>query len=319
MRVVFHGKNAATFHEGLSGRLNIDAELICLPDDVTEEHDRQAYSQADVIVATRLSGEDPLPLDAKLFQVAGAGIDAIDRARLPDTATLCNCYGHDVPIAEYVLGALLNAQIPYSQADRQLRRGDWTFQSGNQFHGELNGRTLGILGFGHIGKAIARVVSPLGMTVHAANRSPVNDPLVKATFSLDELQDFYRGIDDLVVALPQAPATEGLVSDAAFDALPAHARVINVGRGGVVDAMSLYRALSQKRIAGAVIDTWYRYPNADNPHPLPSDQPFHELDNVLMTPHMSGWTRGTIERRKDAIAENISRLAYGLDLFNVIP
>lgn len=318
MRIVFHGKNAATFHDGLSARLDVDAELTCLPDDLIHERDRHAYSRADVIVATRLSGDQPQPSGARLFQVAGAGIDAIDRSLLPETATLCNCYGHDVPIAEYVLGALLTSQIPYFQADRQLRRGDWTFQSGNRFHGELAGRTLGILGFGHIGRAIARVVRPLGVTVHAANRSPVNDPLVDAAYSLDALTDFYRSIDDLVVALPQTPATQGLVADAAFDALSAHARVINVGRGGVIDAEALYRALSRQRIAGAVIDTWYRYPDAEEPHPLPAEQPFHELDNLIMTPHMSGWTQGTIERRKDAIADNINRLAAGRELRNVI-
>ncbi|WP_280570604.1 2-hydroxyacid dehydrogenase [Chromohalobacter sp. 296-RDG] len=318
MRIVFHGKNAATFHDGLSARLDTVADLVCLPDDLINEPDRNAYSQADVVVATQLSSDQPRPLGAKLFQVAGAGIDAIDRPLLPATTTLCNCYGHDVPIAEYVLGALLSSQIPYVQADQQLRQGDWTFQSGNQFHGELTGRKLGILGFGHIGRAIARVVRPLGVTVHAANRSPVNDPLVDAAYTLDALTEFYRSIDDLVVALPQTPATKGLVAGAAFDALPAHARVINVGRGGVVDAESLYLALSDKQIAGAVIDTWYRYPNDDNPHTQPSDLPFHELDNILMTPHMSGWTRGTIERRKDAIAENINRLASGKELVNVI-
>lgn len=320
MRIVFHGKNAATFHDGLSDRLNADIEfeLICLPDELINEHDREIYSRADVIVATQLSGDHPVSGSARLFQVAGAGIDAIDQALLPETTTLCNCYGHDVPIAEYVLGALLNSQIPYFQADKQLRRGEWAFQSGRAFHGELAGRRLGILGFGHIGKAIARVVKPLGVTIHAANRSPVDDPLVDTAFSLDDLEAFCRSIDDLVVALPQTPDTVGLVDAKVVNCLPKHARVVNVGRGGVIEAEALYRALREEHIAGAVIDTWYRYPDADDPNPLPSEWPFHELNNVLMTPHMSGWTQGTIERRKDAIAENINRLVAGHELINVI-
>ena len=98
----------------------------------------------------------------------------------------------------------------------------------------------------------------------------------------------------------------------------ASAVILNVGRGPTIDERSLYEALASQRIAGAVIDTWYNYPSPDHPTILPSRYPFHELPNVVMTPHMSGWTAGTINRRKQAIADNIIRRAAGRPCVNVV-
>jgi phosphoglycerate dehydrogenase-like enzyme len=94
--------------------------------------------------------------------------------------------------------------------------------------------------------------------------------------------------------------------------------LINVARGPVVDALALYEALRQGSLRRAIIDTWYNYPTPDMPFRMPSDLPFHELDNVVMTPHMSGWTRGIIRRRQQHIAENISRVARGEPCLSVI-
>jgi phosphoglycerate dehydrogenase-like enzyme len=97
-----------------------------------------------------------------------------------------------------------------------------------------------------------------------------------------------------------------------------HAVLINVGRGAVVDERALYAALRDRRIASAVIDTWYVYPSSDAPHPPPGNLPFHDLDNVVMTPHFSGWTTGLIARRRRTMAQNVRRLARGEPLVNVV-
>ena len=94
--------------------------------------------------------------------------------------------------------------------------------------------------------------------------------------------------------------------------------IINVGRGAVIDEEALYDALHSQKIAGAIIDTWYQYPHAHNPDPLPAKKPFHTLPNIIMTPHMSGWTHGTISRRQQTIADNINRMASGTPLLNQI-
>jgi phosphoglycerate dehydrogenase-like enzyme len=93
--------------------------------------------------------------------------------------------------------------------------------------------------------------------------------------------------------------------------------LINVGRGPVVDEAALYRALADGTIAGAALDVWYRYPSGPGAT-LPSGQPFHELANVLMTPHVSGWTDGMLAARSALIAENAARLAAGAPLLNLV-
>src|SRR6058998_1600099 len=89
-------------------------------------------------------------------------------------------------------------------------------------------------------------------------------------------------------------------------------------RGATIDERALYDALNEGRIGGAIIDTWYNYPSPDEPNVLPSALPFHTLPNVVMTPHMSGWTSGTIHRRQKTITDNIKRRADGRPCVNVI-
>ena len=93
--------------------------------------------------------------------------------------------------------------------------------------------------------------------------------------------------------------------------------LINVSRAGIVDEEALYRALVEPRLAGAALDVWYRYPS-DTGATLPARLPFQELPNVLMTPHVAGWTDGTLEARAKVIAENIHRAARGEPPVNLI-
>jgi phosphoglycerate dehydrogenase-like enzyme len=125
-------------------------------------------------------------------------------------------------------------------------------------------------------------------------------------------------VDIAVVALPLLADTTGIVGAAALAALRSDAVIINVGRGATIDEAALYAALAGNRIGGAIIDTWYRYPSADAPMPMPGMLPFHTLPNVLMTPHMSGWTSGTIRRRQQAMADNVRRIAAGLPCVDVV-
>ncbi len=321
MRIVFHGENAANFSVGFAGQLQPSDELAVLPDRVTSEADVAAFRTAEVLVATRFDDGLPIPSGLRLLQVPGAGYDGIRFAMLPIGCPVCNCFGHEQAIAEYVIGALLMRRIPFIDADRHLRQGRWAYQAGRAAttHPELAGSTIGILGFGHIGKAVAGCAKAFGMRVHVANRSvlPVS-PSVDRGFPMDELSSFWSSADSFVVTLPLLPETKGLVDAEAFAAMPRHAVLVNVSRGPLVDEAALYEALAAGQIAGAVIDTWYDYPSADRPETLPSKLPFHELQNVLMTPHMSGWTDGTIRRRQAVIAENIARLRDGRPLLHVV-
>jgi phosphoglycerate dehydrogenase-like enzyme len=321
MRIVFHGENAASFSEGFAGLLGPDAQVDLLPDTLGTAAERVVFAAAEAIVGVRFDATLPRPAGLRLFHVPGAGYDAVDFAALPDRAMVCNCFGHEDAIAEYVMAALLHRQVPLADADRRLRQGDWAYWAGSaaRVHGEIAGTTIGLLGFGHIGKAIARRANAFAMRVHVANRGKVDDAaLVHRVFTLSDLPAFWASADVFVVSLPLTETTRGIVDAAAFAAMPPHAVLINVGRGPVVDEQALFDALHTKRIGGAVIDTWYRYPESADVQAAPGNLPFHELPNLLMTPHMSGWTSGTIRRRQAVIAENIQHCLQGLPCSNVV-
>jgi len=321
MRIVFHGENAASFSHDFQRLVDEAAQISVLPDVLTDRAHTQTYVAANVIVGISFSGDLPQPRQLQLFHVPGAGYDAVDLDAIPDSAVVCNCFGHEQAIAEYVMAALLERHVPLADADRHLRRGEWTYtaSSPERVHGELAEKTIGLLGFGHIGKAIAARAKAFEMKVHVANRSPVpTSSLVDRSFVLNRLGEFWSSADFFVVSVPSNADTVGMVNAESFAAMRASAVILNVGRGPTIDERSLYEALESRRIAGAVIDTWYSYPSPDHPTILPSRYPFHELPNVVMTPHMSGWTAGTINRRKQTIADNISRRTAGRPCVNVV-
>jgi len=151
-----------------------------------------------------------------------------------------------------------------------------------------------------------------------ANRSGVpGSALVDESYGLERLRDFMGRADAIVVSLPLADDTRGMVGAAELAAMRPGAVIVNVGRGPVIEEQALYDALSQRRI-DAVIDTWYDYPTRDNPHTQPGRLPFNRLENLVMTPHMSGWTAGMMRRRRETIAQNIGRLSRGEALVNVV-
>jgi phosphoglycerate dehydrogenase-like enzyme len=321
MRIVFHGENAASFSHDFQRLAGEAAQISVLPDVLTDAADSRLYAAADVIVGVKFSGGLPQPRQLQLFHVPGAGYDAVNLDAIPDSAVVCNCFGHEQAISEYVMAALLERHVPIADADRQLRQGNWTYTSGSpdRVHGELAEKTIGLLGFGHIGKAIAARAKAFEMKVHVANRSPVPpSPLVDRSFGLNGLGEFWSSADFFVVSVPSNADTLGIVNAESFAAMRASAVILNVGRGPTIDEQSLYEALKNHRIAGAVIDTWYSYPSPGSPTTPPSKFPFHELPNVVMTPHMSGWTTGTINRRRLTIADNISRRAAGRPCVNVV-
>ncbi len=320
MKIAFHGSTASTFRPGIEDWLTGAHDIVELPDLLETDADRQTYVDADIVIGIKLDKTFPRPGRARLYQVPGAGYDGIDRTLLPAEAVLCNCFGHENAIAEYVFAALLARHVPLGDADRRLRDGDWAYWAGGPagLRTELGGTTLGLLGFGHIGQALAARGKAFGMTVVVANRSPVSAATVDTYLPLADLTGFMRSADAIVNTLPLTDETRGLIGADALAAMRGDAVIVNVGRGPVIDESALYAALKERRIGGAVIDTWYVYPGAESQHPQPSLLPFRELDNVVMTPHMSGWTHGTIRRRQQTIAANINHLVAGTMPDNIV-
>lgn len=323
MKIVFHGANAAAFAPGFAELLGDGHDFVLVPDCPTEKSDISAFKTADVLIGIALNLSNPKPEKVRLYHAPAAGVDAIDRTLLPAGTMLCCCFGHENAISEYVMTALLLRHVPIPRADSDLRHGKWTYWAGgggpDALRTELGDQTIGLLGYGHIGKAIAARAKAFGMGVTVANRTPVAPgPLVDKAFGLDRLEAFMGSADYIVSSLPNLQATKGIIGDAALAAMRPKSVIVNVGRGPVIDEAALYAALQERRIGGAIIDTWYVYPTPAKSTPHPGSLPFHLLDNCVLTPHMSGWTTGTIRRRQETIADNICRLVAGQPLTNVM-
>ena len=280
----------------------------------------RALRGAVAMISMSWRGQMPPAPALELLQLPGAGADEIDFSMLDTRTTVCNCYEHEIGIAEYVLGSMLEWTIGVRKMDATFRGGDW---GGSHLcgprHGELFGRTLGIVGYGRIGRQVAQRAQAFGMQVRACSRtSSKRDSLIGRVAGMEGLYELLAQSDFVLVAAPLTDATRGLLGPSAFAAMKPTAVVINVARGAIIQQEALFDALAQERIGGAIIDVWYDYPSPGQISGRPAALPFHELRNILMTPHASGWTEGLLPRRNRAIADNLNRLARGEPLMNIV-
>ena len=279
-----------------------------------------ALADADAAVAMGWDADMPPAPRLRLLQLPGAGWDRVDFAHVPPRAAVSNVFEHEIGIAEFVLASMLHWEIRIDRMDAGLRRGDWSSSGwgGAPLHGELFGKTLGIVGYGRIGRETARRARAFGMRTIACSRRAGGDDLVERCDSMAHLTALLGESDYVLLALPLTPASEGLIGAAALAAMRPEGVIINVSRGGIIEEKALYAALKRHQIGGAIIDTWYNYPSAANRTPMPSALAFQDLDNIVMTPHASAWSAGLLPRRWRWIAGNLDRLARGEPLGNVI-
>ena len=284
----------------------------------------RALSDADAMVSMNWSAAFPQAPRLRLVQLPGAGTDDVDFDAIPPTASVCNAFEHEVGISEYVLAAMLDQVVGLRRMDAAFREGRWwgSWICGPR-HGDLCGRTLAIVGYGRIGREVAKRANAFGVRVIAASRTPgVGDAWCERVSGMSALHEVLGEADFVLAALPLDDSSRGVIDAAAFAAMRPGAVLINVGRGATVDEAALYAACRDRRIGGAVIDTWYSYPaqsgTGDVPVHRPSRFPFHELDNVVMTPHACAWTDALAERRCRVIATNLDRLARGEPLLNLV-
>ena len=280
-----------------------------------------ALAEAEIVVGHIWRPDFPPAPRLRLLQAATAGMDMIDVPSLPRGVTVCNVFGHEPAIAEYVMMMTLALTLRLFETVTSFRAGSWAAHqpAGGSPHGEILGKTLGIIGYGRIGRDVARRAVGFGCKVIAANRSPIADKGDAAEiYPLAELDRMLPQCDAVLVAAGLGPETRGLLDARRLSLMKPTALLINIGRAAIVDEEALYRALKDNRLGGAALDVWWQHWDPAQPDGPPSRFPFHELPNVLMTPHCSGFTDGTAGRRWGELAGNLDRYLRGEPLINVV-
>jgi len=210
------------------------------------------------------------------------------------------------PIAATVMMYLLALTRDLPRLMRAQAGHDWAWARWN----ELRGRRIAVLGMGPIGLEVVRLATAFGMEPTIVRRAVVGDEPCP-TRTLDELPAVVAEHDAVVVALPLADGTRGIVSAGVIEAIKPGALFVNVGRGELVDQSALTAALAAGRLGGAGLDV-------TDPEPLPPNDPLWDLPNVILTPHNSGSTDGTSRRAAEAFLANLARWRDGDPLGNEI-
>jgi len=227
-----------------------------------------------------------------------------------------NLHHNAAAASEMAMALFLAAAKQVVTADRLLRQGDWSIRYSDAGDMQLVGKRGVILGYGEIGRRIARACAGLGMTPIGVCRQRRGSHAAEGfeVHPVDRLDALLPSADALFVALPLTVETQGMIGFERLSLLPKHSVVVNIARGLVIQEEALYDALSTGTLSAAGIDVWYQYPDAEGKtSTFPSAFPFHELGNVVMSPHRGGaYNRPELERaRVDHLARLLNAAARG--------
>lgn len=264
----------------------------------------------------------------KLVQISSVGYEHLKHLNLGAKAyPVCNARGmFDTAITEWNLAMMINLTRDLRAMIRNQEAAHWEKHA--CFQQELRGKTIGIWGYGGIGRDTARLARAFGMTVHVMTRSGVRprldaytppdtgDPqgvLPHRVFVSGQEADFLASLDFLILALPHTKQSDGMIGATELKAMPRHACLLNPARGLIVQETALLQALREGWIAGAAIDTHYAYP-------LPAEHALWRFPNVILTPHISGADKSAAfpERMGDLFLQNVRRFLEGRPLLNLV-
>jgi len=283
---------------------------------IVAETDRAAFARemadTDVLlhVLERITASDVESAPRlKLIQKLGVGVDTIDlEAAKRHGVAVCNMPGANTrAVAELTLLLMLATLRRLTELDAETRTGKgWALDSSVLDNlGELGGRTVGLVGFGAVGKCLAPMLHGVGARVVYSSRHERPEP--HATFV--SFQDLLRSCDVVSLHVPLTPDTAGIINETTLAVMKADAILINTARGGLVDYDALHRALAGGRLRGAGLDVFDTEP-ADGSHPV------FRLPAVVATPHVAWFTSETLDRGLSIFAENCRRLRDSEPLLN---
>lgn len=311
--------------QGISPKLNISSFLASRAEDIPVE----VWQRTEILyTATILPPPEQAPA-LRWIQFHFAGIDRF--AGLPlvqqEGMLISTMSGAAAPqMAEYAVTMLLalGRKIPAMLASQ--KKSEWPKDRFERFMPfELRGKTVGIVGYGSIGRQIARLLQPFGVTVLATKQNAkqpqdkdytiegIGDPqgdFVHRLYPAQALRSMLKECHFVVVAVPLTPQTRGILDAAALDTLQPGAYLVDISRGGIVDHAALLEALKNGKLSGAALDV---FPE----EPLPANSPLWQAPNLILSPHISGGSPSYNERAVELFSENLHRYLGGLALYNL--
>lgn len=320
--VLLTGKNSIRRADFLAENTESELRFICCDKEEEPERLQELLPEADIIVGGGGGLKFPATNRLKLYQIPFTGYDWITPPELPKGVLFCNTHEHETTIAEHILAGMLEFQTGLMRDTHPMmvaKSYNGRSISAGPMHREMRGCTVGIVGYGHIGREVARRCKAFDMKVLAVSRTVRDEgDLVDDYWTVaDGLDRLCAESDFVIVCAPLDDVTRGMIEAAQFKLMKPDAVICNVGRGEVIDEAALYEALSSKRIRGGIIDVWYIYPSKEDPNPWPSKFPFQKLDNVILSPHNSAWTEPMTTRRWLFVAKQLDRFVKGEPLENI--
>jgi len=280
---------------------------------------------ADVLAANRVSREfiEAAP-KLRMIQTFTAGVENIDHKAVKERGNiiLCNSHINAEEVAEYAIALLFAVAKNIIPNDRELRKGDWVYAFGGPRPNiEIRNKTCFILGLGNIGSEIAKRLRAFDVTIYAATRSgsSQHSSLVDRLVRIDDARTLVEASDFVILSLPLTPESQGLVDTTFISWMKPTSILVNISRGRIIDEKALFDALKDNRIRGAGLDVWWRYPPKwGGKSTPPSDMPFQDLDNVVISPHRAGYSENTEREYFQFAGENILRFIRKENPINVV-
>lgn len=305
---------------------------ICIT--VVEPEEQPRTLPAEQLRRTQILFCDALPVNfeeltcLEWMQIGSVGYSHLYGLSLAERGVrVTNARGvFDVAIAEWCVAMMINLARDMPAIFRNQQQHVWDRHA--RFQSELRGRRLGVYGYGGIGRETARLAKSLGLEVWILTRGPLTrrekvylvpgtgDPdgtLPDRVFAPDQKFEFLSSLDYLLLSIPLTPQTEGIIGEQELRILPETATILNPARGPLIQEAALLKALRENWIKGAALDTHYQYP-------LPPDHPLWTMENVILTPHISGSSASTyyLSRIWDVFGQNVRRYARGESLLNEV-
>ena len=307
-------------------------KLIVIPANNLKDIPEEVWKEAEILISQGLLPDPEMVPNLRWVQFNSAGIDShINHPLFIDSSVIATNMSGAISwqIGEYVLMMLLAFGQKLPKLIRYQMEKHWPKgkeKSQNLMPLELRDSTVGIVGYGSIGRQVARLLVPFGATVLAVKkdvRHPEDQGYIRdgmgdshgnffdRLYPPEALHSMLSECDSVVLTLPLTEETHHVIDEEALKAMKKSAYLVNVGRGELIDQQALVTALTAKQIAGAALDVFEK-------EPLPPDSPLWDLENVIISPHVAGLSQNLESEMVSLFVENLNRYLAELPLFNRI-